>query len=80
LEFLSVPAESRDFWSSCFIMAFIAAQLLNSLFSPNLSRMSASQQEEYLSRLRQQIQAQTIQEIMNKMSEKCFKVVTFYVS
>lgn len=36
--------------------------------------MSAAQQEEYLNRLRQQIQAQTVQEIMNKMTEKCFKV------
>jgi histone H3/H4 len=36
--------------------------------------MSSQQQEEYLNKLRQQIQAQTVQEIMNKMSEKCFKV------
>jgi hypothetical protein len=35
---------------------------------------SQQQQEEYLNKLRQQIQAQTVQEIMNKMSEKCFKV------
>jgi histone H3/H4 len=35
---------------------------------------SAAQQEEYLNRLRAQIQTQTIQEIMQKMTEKCFKV------
>lgn len=35
---------------------------------------SAAQQEEYLNRLRTQIQTQTIQEIMQKMTEKCFKV------
>ena len=39
------------------------------------STMSTQQQqEEYLNRVRAQIQAQTIQEIMNKMTEKCFKV------
>eukprot|EP01040_Poterioochromonas_malhamensis_P007847 gene7847-8485_t len=36
--------------------------------------MSQQQQEQYLQNLRQQIQAQTIQEIMNKMGEKCFKI------
>lgn len=35
---------------------------------------SAAQQEEYLNRLRSQVQMQTVQEMMNKMSEKCFKV------
>eukprot|EP01033_Poteriospumella_lacustris_P017683 gene17683-12664_t len=34
---------------------------------------SAAQQEEYLNRLRSQVQMQTVQEMMNKMSEKCFK-------
>jgi import inner membrane translocase subunit TIM13 len=33
---------------------------------------SAAQQEEYLNRLRSQVQMQTLQEMMNKMSEKCF--------
>jgi len=40
--------------------------------------MSAAQQEEYLNKLRQQIQAQTIQEIMQKMNEKCFKVCKYF--
>ncbi len=35
---------------------------------------TAAQQEEYLRRVREQIQAQTIQEVMGKMTEKCFKV------
>lgn len=42
--------------------------------------MSAAQQEEYLNKLRQQIQAQTIQEIMQKMNEKCFKVCVENIS
>ncbi len=36
--------------------------------------VTAAQQEEYLRRVREQVQAQTIQEIMGKMTEKCFKV------
>jgi hypothetical protein len=38
--------------------------------------MSATpeQQQAYLNQLRTQIQNQTMQEMMNKMSEKCFKV------
>lgn len=35
---------------------------------------TAAQQEQYLSKLRQQVQAQMMQEIMTKMTEKCFKV------
>lgn len=42
--------------------------------------MSQQQQEQYLQNLRQQIQAQTIQEIMNKMGEKCFKVIYYSLS
>ena len=35
---------------------------------------SAAQQQEYLNKLREQMQSQVVQEAMNKMSEKCFKV------
>ncbi len=39
-----------------------------------MSTPSAADQEKYLNQVRQQIQSQAIQEMMNKMSEKCFKV------
>jgi len=44
-----------------------------------------AQQDEYLNKLRQQMQTQMTQEIMSKMSEKCFKVLFisflyFYIS
>ena len=35
---------------------------------------SPAQQQEYLNKVREQMQSQFIQEVMNKMSEKCFKV------
>ena len=35
---------------------------------------SGAQQQEYLNKLREQMQAQVVQEVMTKMSEKCFKV------
>lgn len=35
---------------------------------------TAAQQEEYLRRVREQIQQQTIQELIGKLNEKCFKV------
>jgi hypothetical protein len=33
-----------------------------------------AQQEAYMTQLRQQVQTQMMQELMNKMTEKCFKV------
>eukprot|EP01035_Chromulina_nebulosa_P023624 gene23624-30635_t len=35
---------------------------------------TAAQQQEYLNKLREQMQSQVVQEVMNKMSEKCFKL------
>lgn len=32
------------------------------------------QEQEYLNKLRQQVQITTMQEVMTKMTEKCFKV------
>jgi len=37
---------------------------------------SAAQQEEYLKRLRAEMQAQMAQELMSKMTDSCFKVCT----
>lgn len=37
---------------------------------------TAAQQEEYLSRLRSEMQAQMAQELMSKMTDNCFKVCT----
>lgn len=36
--------------------------------------ITPAQQEAYLNKLRQQVQAQMMQEVMTKMTEKCFKV------
>eukprot|EP00601_Ochromonadales_sp_CCMP2298_P021754 CAMPEP_0173307374 /NCGR_PEP_ID=MMETSP1143-20121109/21120_1 /TAXON_ID=483371 /ORGANISM="non described non described, Strain CCMP2298" /LENGTH=115 /DNA_ID=CAMNT_0014248609 /DNA_START=118 /DNA_END=465 /DNA_ORIENTATION=- len=36
-----------------------------------------AQQEAYMTQLRQQVQTQMMQELMNKMTEKCFKVILF---
>jgi len=36
--------------------------------------LTPAQQEAYMNKLRQQVQAQMMQEVMTKMTEKCFKV------
>jgi hypothetical protein len=36
---------------------------------------TAAQKEQYLQQVRQQVQATVMQEVMTKMTEKCFKVL-----
>jgi hypothetical protein len=45
-----------------------------SILNRNMNQPTPAQQEEYLQKVRQQMQATMMQEVMNKMSEKCFKV------
>jgi hypothetical protein len=44
------------------------------------SQPTYAQQQQVLNEVRQQAQAQMMQEIMTKMSEKCFKVTTISAS